>query len=33
VRVRFYLRGEGRRATIWWRGEKARDARRDVPLD
>jgi hypothetical protein len=33
VRVRFYLRGEGRRATLWWRGEKARDARRDVPLD
>jgi len=33
VRVRFYLRGEGRRATIRWRGEKGRDARRDVPLD
>ena len=33
VRVRFYLRGEGRRAAIWWRGEKGRDVRREVPLD
>lgn len=33
VRLRFFLRGEGRKVVVAWKGEKARAVRREIPID
>jgi hypothetical protein len=33
VRLRYFLRGEGRNVTVTWQGDKAKRVRRDIPID
>jgi hypothetical protein len=33
VRLRYFLRGEGRKVTITWQGDKGKRVQREIPID